>query len=104
MRARYVRWSVGRVGVAAVAVAGLVTAQELQQRPTFRGGARFVRVDVYPADRDGRPVEGLTAADFEVFEDGKVQDIDTFEFVKIEADPAAMRVDPNSQKEGEELA
>ena len=37
---------------------------EAQQQPLFRGGARFVRVDVYPTDREGRPIEGLTAADF----------------------------------------
>lgn len=94
----------------AVSVVGLVTvgaAQEPappQQRPTFRGGARFVRVDVYPTDREGKPVAGLTAADFELFEDGTPQAIDAFEFVRIEAEPEALRVDPNSQAEGEALA
>src|SRR5688500_12737772 len=98
---RSVRWIVG--AVAAVAVVS-VAAQEVQQRPTFRGGARFVRVDVYPAGADGKPIEGLTAADFELFEDGKPQAIDTFDFVRIEPEPEIVRVDPNSQKEGEELA
>jgi VWFA-related protein len=77
---------------------------EPQQRPTFRGGARFVRVDVFPTDRDGRPIEGLTSADFEVYEDGKPQAIDAFEFVRITPDLEEARVDPNTQREGEELA
>jgi len=78
-------------------------AQEVQ-RPTFRGGARFVRVDVYPTDRDGTPIEGLTAADFELYEDGRPQTIDTFDFVRIEPEPEAARDDPNSQRDGEALA
>ncbi|HEX6324505.1 MAG TPA: VWA domain-containing protein [Vicinamibacterales bacterium] len=96
----WVRWTVGVVGIVAV---GTVPAQQTQQ-PTFRGGARFVRVDVYPTDAEGKPIEGLTAADFELFEDGKPQVIDTFDFVRIEPEPEAIRADPNSQKEGEALA
>ncbi|MDQ3170242.1 MAG: VWA domain-containing protein [Acidobacteriota bacterium] len=89
-------------------ICGLVLALSastlIAQEPTFRGGARFVRVDVYPTDSAGKPIEGLTAADFEVFEDGKPQAIDTFEFVRVEAEPEVMRTDPNTQKEGEALA
>lgn len=63
-----------------------------------------MRVDVYPTDSDGKPIEGLTAADFELREDGKPQAIDTFDFVRIEPEPEAIRTDPNSQAEGEALA
>jgi len=77
---------------------------EAQQRPLFRAGSRFVRVDVFPTDREGRRVEGLTAADFELFEDGKRQEIDSFEFVRIEPDLEEARADPNTQREGEEQA
>ena len=52
------------------------------QTPVFRAGATLVSVDVYPR-RDGRIVEGLTAADFRVFEDGKPQPVETFEFVRV---------------------
>lgn len=91
--------------LAAVALAvGAAAAQDSQQRPTFRGGARFVRVDVYPTDSAGKPIEGLDPADFELFEDGKRQAIDTFDFVRIEPEPEIARVDPNSQQEGEALA
>jgi VWFA-related protein len=78
--------------------------EEPPQRPLFRGGARFVRVDVYPTDRDGRPIEGLKQEDFEIYEDGKPQQVDTFEFVHIVPELEDARVDPNTQREGEEQA
>jgi VWFA-related protein len=69
-----------------------------QRQPVFRGGSAFVLVDVYP-QQDGRVVEGLSAKDFQVFEDGKPQAIESFEFVRIEPSPEATRSDPNSQRE-----
>ena len=93
-----------RVGLGLVVGLSLVVGLAAQQRPTFRGSARFVRVDVYPTDANGKPIEGLTAADFELYEDGKPQAIDTFDFVRIEPEPEALRADPNSQKEGEAAA
>src|SRR5512134_3103459 len=53
-----------------------------QGQPTFRVEANFVRVDVYPTV-DGQPVQDLTAADFEVVEDGAAQKIETFEHVVV---------------------
>ncbi len=74
-----------------------------EQQPVFRGGANFVNVDVYPR-RDGRVVEGLTAADFQVFEDGKPQKVEQFELIRIDPNtPDAERRDPNTQREGEQL-
>lgn len=48
----------------------------------FRVDTNFVRVDAYPTS-DGRPVQDLTANDFEVLEDGVPQRIETFEHVQI---------------------
>ena len=57
-------------------------AQDPQQRPpVFRAGVSAVRVDVIVTDRDGNPVDDLTAADFEVQEDGKPQDVDLFKLI-----------------------
>ena len=69
------------------------------QQPVFRSDAHYVLVDAYPI-RDGKVVEGLTAADFEVREEGVVQTIDTFEFVPGgDAEPESARRDPNSVAE-----
>ena len=75
-----------------------------QQRPTFRDGAVLVTVDAYPR-RSGRIVEGLTAADFEVIEDGVPQRIENFEFVRIEPSLSeSERKDPNTRAESYALA
>lgn len=102
-----------RMTLAAAAALGIVlfgTLPELhgqppsEQRPVFRAGAHFVRVDVYPT-RDGRPVPGLKAEDFELLEDGKSQTIEAFEFIESPAwTPNAQRRDPSSQRAGLELA
>jgi VWFA-related protein len=74
------------------------------QRPVFRAGAHYVRVDVYPT-RNGTPVRELKASDFELLEDGKPQQIETFEFIESPTfTPDAERRDPNSQRDGFELA
>ena len=74
------------------------------QRPAFRTGAHYVRVDAYPT-RDGKPIAGLTAADFELLEDGKLQTIDAVEFIDHPAfTPLGELRDPNSQRDGFELA
>lgn len=75
-----------------------------QQRPVFRAGAHYVRVDVYPT-RNGGPIRDLKADDFELLEDGKLQQIETFEFIESpKFTPEAERRDPNSQRDGFELA
>ncbi len=56
-----------------------------QEQPVFRGGINFVRVDVIATDRQGNPVTDLVHDDFEVFEDGKPQTVETFRLVKIDS-------------------
>jgi VWFA-related protein len=75
-----------------------------QRPPVFRAGASVVQVDAYPT-RDGKIVEGLTAKDFEVFEDGKPQAIEDLQFIRVEMNtPIAERLDPNTQAEANRLA
>jgi VWFA-related protein len=70
-----------------------------QQPPRFRVESNFVRVDAYPL-RDGKPLFDLKAEEFEVFEDGVAQKIETFEHVVVRpAGPQGERVEPSSQRE-----
>jgi VWFA-related protein len=63
--------------------ASLSFAQPPQERPTFRAAIEAVQVDVTVTDAEGRLVSGLTAADFELLENGKPQAITTFSAVDI---------------------
>jgi VWFA-related protein len=77
---------------------------QTQPPPVFRTEANFVRVDAFPT-RDGRPVHGLLAGDFEVFEDGVPQKIESFEHVAINTGtPPDARIEPNSPREAERMA
>src|SRR5262245_59452325 len=74
------------------------------QAPVFRGGVNYVLVDVYPR-RNGTIVEGLTAADFRLLEDGKPQTIDALEFIRVETrQPDSAYRDPNTLAEMNEAA
>jgi VWFA-related protein len=58
-----------------------------QRKPTFRANTQVVSVDVIVRDASGAVVKGLTAADFEVTEDGKPQTISSFTFEEISEHP-----------------
>jgi VWFA-related protein len=74
------------------------------QRPTFRAGVNYVRVDVYPT-ADGRIVRDLQAEDFELREDGTPQKLDSVRFVDPgPAVPQAVRVEPDSVAESRAAA
>ena len=60
-----------------------VSAQETPQVPRFRVGVDAVRVDAVVTDRDGRIVSDLTAGDFEVRQDGKLQNVTFAEFMPV---------------------
>jgi VWFA-related protein len=71
------RAALGRI----VAVGGLALVATLDgraqqtQRPTFRAGVQVVRIDVLATD-GGKPIPGLTPADFEVRDNGVLQKVD----------------------------
>jgi VWFA-related protein len=63
-----------------------------------------VRVDAY-ATKDGEPVQDLTAADFEVYEDNALQKIDSFEHIVVRGGgPQEERSEPTSVRAANELA
>jgi VWFA-related protein len=81
-----------------VALAAVAQAQ----RPAFRSGVDAVRIDVQVI-RDGRPVQGLTAADFELRDSGIRQQIDV---VSLEQQPVDVlfAFDTSESMAGEPIA
>ena len=80
------RWASRLVPTIVSVIAGaaaLVAQQQQPQAPIFRGGIDLRQLDVTVQDKNRRPVLGLTAADFKVEEDGKVQSIESFSFVSL---------------------
>jgi VWFA-related protein len=79
-----------RRAVVPAAVAAFIGLQAHAQTPqSFRVEISVVEIDATVADEQGNPVLGLTAADFEVVEDGQPQKIETFSQVDIpEPSPA----------------
>ena len=72
---------------AAIAVwsmaASLALAQDARDVPKFASKVEMVTVDAVVQDAQGRPVRGLTAADFTLLEDGKAQAIGSFEAIDV---------------------
>jgi len=78
--------------------------QQPQPPPRFRAGANLVQVDAY-ATKGDVPVQDLTAADFEVYEDNKPQKIDTFEHIVVRGGgPQEERTEPQSVTAANALA
>jgi VWFA-related protein len=63
-----------------LAIAPLVA---FQQRPTFSIDTNVVIVNVTVLDRSGKPIPNLTAADFEIYEDGKLQKLQAVDYQKL---------------------
>jgi len=69
--------------------------QPAPPRSVFKSHLNVVSVDVIVRDKSGAVVRGLTAADFEVREDGKAQDVSNFSFEEVndKAKPAIQSAD-----------
>jgi VWFA-related protein len=70
------------VFASALALASLRSHASAQTPPTFPAGVELVRIDVVVLDH-GTPVTGLTAADFEVTENGRPHEIVSFEPIVV---------------------
>jgi VWFA-related protein len=89
--------------LASVALAS-PAAQPQTAPPTFRTGANYVRVDVYPT-RNGTPVTDLRREDFELLDDRMPQTVDEFEHLVIRsAGPQETRREPNTIAESRQAA
>jgi VWFA-related protein len=99
--------SLGALCAAAAVGVHAQLGQSLPERqlPVFRADSHFVRVDAYPTMKDGSIVTGLTAADFELSEDGKPQRVDSAEFIQYERwSPGADPPEVETQRDSFRLA
>ncbi|HEV8394898.1 MAG TPA: VWA domain-containing protein [Vicinamibacterales bacterium] len=85
------------IAAALAASLGVITSAQQQppppapaDQPIFRSSTRLIVTTVSVKDKDGKPIEGLTAQDFVITEDGQPQDIAFVEFQRLatEAAPA----------------
>lgn len=80
------------VGLAALAVTGALAAQtsaqspQQQGQPTFRSGTAIVALNVTVTDIRQQYASGLTAEDFEVYEDGVKQEVEFFATAEVPLD------------------
>jgi Mg-chelatase subunit ChlD len=65
-----------------IAVVGLVAVAQAAQEPTFRARTELVRIDVL-ASKGRQPITDLTAADFDVRDQGTPQRIDFIRFEEL---------------------
>jgi VWFA-related protein len=91
-----VTWMPSGRSAACLAAALSVLATPLLQagqqgRPAFRSNTRLIEVSVVVTNRDRDPVPGLTADDFQIFDNGKPQKAELF---SIEAGTGAMPAPP----------
>lgn len=76
------------VTLAALLVPAFPTASAApDQAQTFRNTLNVVRVDVIVRDKDGNVVRGLKASDFVLVEDGKPQQVTSFDFEELTTVP-----------------
>ena len=64
-------------------------AQTQAQTPTFRVRTDLVTLDVAVTEGNGRPVTGLTAKDFTIYEDGRPQVVSVFRAIDVPVEPWA---------------
>lgn len=79
--------------VLCVLMALALPAARPQSQPDqpIRAESTLMEVEVQVLDRKGRPIEGLTAADFQLFENGEPQQIRVFEYIDVPRATAAGR-------------
>ena len=84
----------GKTGLA-LTLAASVLAPRAQEPPSLEFGVdvRMIRLDVSVVDGRGRPIVGLGAGDFQIFEDGRPVEVALFEAIREGAPEGATPTD-----------
>src|SRR5260370_30552741 len=89
--------------IAALPAVAQVIGQNVQATPngtyTLTAGTQLVIETVVVKDKKGNPIDGLTAKDFTITEDGATQSIQIFEHQTLPQTPIALPVTPPSQED-----
>ncbi|QOY84994.1 VWA domain-containing protein [Paludibaculum fermentans] len=85
-----------KLGLTAALAVTLAVPQQAPDTPIIRMNVELVQVDAVVHDGKGQPVTNLTAEDFEVKQDGKVQKITNFSYV---AEPGQVLPAPTVKRE-----
>ena len=89
--------------VTAVPAYAQVIGQNVQATPngtyTLTAGTQLVVETVVVKDKSGKPIDGLSAKDFTITEDGAAQTIQIFEHQTLPETPIALPVTPPSQED-----
>jgi VWFA-related protein len=85
--------SAARLGAGLALLLALVAAGPREPRESVAESAQVtaIEIPVNVVGRDGKPVSGLTAADFELYDDGQKQVISRFEVVDLQRSSSAGR-------------
>src|SRR5260370_28916891 len=103
------------LALACILVAATAYPQDKPQKPAedqvIRIGTKLVQLDAVVVDKGGKIVRGLGQNDFELYEGGKKQEINFFEFVEAgglaqsgrpgQEHPAPKPAEPSRQGPGE---
>src|SRR5688572_13733860 len=88
-----------RIALLVVVAPVLIAAQTAQELPRFRAGTNLVRVDAY-VSKDAVAVTDLKAEDFEVYEDDKLQTVESFQLVTARPPiPQSERINPTNVRD-----
>ena len=68
-------------------LSALLAVPVFPQDPVFKSSVKLVVVNVSVTGRDGKPITTLTKDDFQLFEDGKLQRLQTVELQRLDAKP-----------------
>ena len=83
----------------ALAAVTIAQDQQPEELPRFRAGTNLVRVDAY-VSADGKAITDLKAGDFQVFEDDKLQAVESFELITARAPiPQSERINPTNVRD-----